>query len=138
MKKFKARIIIRYAMVATIILLFAAFIVAEVFDTTVRHRKEWEHQTDSLLSIKSEIKPIRGDILACDGSVLATNVTYYTVRIDFRSEQLNDKEYAKSIGLMSEVQGAPLQKSLSYCDRHSFDYGIVSRWQRTGGRGNPF
>ena len=102
MKKFKARIIIRYAMVATIILLFAAFIVAEVFDTTVRHRKEWEHQTDSLLSIKSEIKPIRGDILACDGSVLATNVTYYTVRIDFRSEQLNDKEYAKSIGLMAD------------------------------------
>ena len=102
MKKFKTRTIIRYAFVATIILLFSAMIVAEVFDTTVRHRTEWKFKTDSLLSIKSEIKPIRGDILACDGSVLATNVTYYTVRIDFRSEQLNDKDYANSIGLMAD------------------------------------
>ena len=47
MKKFKTRTIIRYAFVATIILLFSAMIVAEVFDTTVRHRTEWKFKTDS-------------------------------------------------------------------------------------------
>lgn len=102
MKKLKARIIFRYALVAMFIVLFASAIIAEVFDTTVRHRAEWEFHTDSLLSVKTPINPVRGDILASDGSVLATNVVYYTVRIDFRSEQFNDKEYAKSISQMAD------------------------------------
>lgn len=118
MKTFKARTIFRYTLVASFIALFSSLIIAEVFDTTVRHRHKWEHRTDSLLSIKKEIVPIRGDILACDGSVLATNVTYYTVRVDYASESFKDSLYLKSISAIADSMAKYFGKDHEYWDRY--------------------
>ena len=133
MKKLKARIILRYALVAMFIVMFSAAIIAEVFDTTVRHRTEWEYHTDSLLAIKSEIKPVRGEILACDGSVLATNVIYYTVRIDFQSEQFNDREYAKSIDLMADSLAKYFGEDKTYWTEHLIEPLSKPKSKRTRG-----
>ena len=131
MKNLKARIIVRYTIVATLVLMFSALIVAEVFDTTVRHRAEWEFRTDSLLSIKTKIKPKRGDILACDGSVLATNITYYTVRIDFRSEQFKAEDYAASIDEMSDSLAKHFGKGKDYWVNHLLEPLSKPRYKRT-------
>lgn len=131
MKKLKARIIIRYAIVTMVILLFSAIIVAEVFDTTVTNRDKWEYRTDSLLSIRSEIKPKRGDILACDGSVLATNVVYYTVRLDFRSEQFSDKKYAESISPLADSMANHFGHDKKYWEKYLLEPLATPRYKRS-------
>lgn len=97
MKTFKAQIIVRYALVAACILIFSGAIIGEVVDTTITHKEEWDNKADSILKQRKVLYPKRGDILACDGSVLATNVTTYTVRIDYQSEQFKEKEYRDSM-----------------------------------------
>lgn len=108
----------RYLFVVSLVILLSGAIVAEVFDTTVTHRKEWEHRTDSLLSLKKQITPIRGDILACDGSVLATNVTYYTVRVDYRSEAFKDSLYLKSINAIADSMAKYFGHDDVYWEEH--------------------
>lgn len=96
-KTFKAQIIFRYALIAACILIFSGAIIGEVIDTTITNKEHWNEKADSILKQRKVIYPKRGDILACDGSVLATNVTTYTVRIDYRSEQFKEKEYVDSM-----------------------------------------
>lgn len=118
MNAFKTKTMARYLFIVSLVMLLSGAIVAEVFDTTVTHRKEWEHRTDSLLSLKKEITPIRGDILACDGSVLATNVTYYTVRVDYRSEAFEDSLYIKSISAIADSMAKYFGHDFEYWNNH--------------------
>lgn len=102
MKTIEARIILRYAFIAVCILLFATAIIVEVIDTTVTHKADWDKKADSVLMERKVIAPLRGDILACDGSVLATNITYYTVRVDYRSERFMEDRYKIAIDSLSD------------------------------------
>ena len=83
----RSRIIWRYIFVVGVTLLFVGRIVYKLWDTTVVSADEWNNLALKELSKVDTIAPQRGNILACDGSVLATNVREYTVRIDFRSER---------------------------------------------------
>ena len=117
-KTFKAQIIFRYALIAACILIFSGAIIGEVIDTTITNKEHWNEKADSILKQRKVIYPKRGDILACDGSVLATNVTTYTVRIDYRSEQFKEKEYvlwflsSKNEYFVSEISSMKLDKSI--------------------------
>lgn len=102
MKTIEARIILRYAFIAACILLFATAIITEVFDTTVTHKSEWDSKADSVLMKRKVVAPLRGDILASDGSVLATNITYYTVRVDYRSERFMEERYKIALDSLSD------------------------------------
>ena len=66
--------------------LFATAIVSRLFVTSVLQQNEWEKKADSTLLRRTDIKPDRGSLLAADGSLLAVNVTYYDVRMDFRAD----------------------------------------------------
>ena len=57
--------------------------------TTVLDRDIWNDKANKELQQVEEILPIRGDILACDGSVLATNLTFYNTCIDFKASQFS-------------------------------------------------
>jgi len=74
-----------------LVLLFAGVIAIgsayKLIDTTVIHASEWEYKGDSTLNITKPIPPLRGEILASDGSILATNLNYYDVRVDFRASR---------------------------------------------------
>ena len=83
------------------------------------------------MSIKSTIKPKRGDILACDGSVLATNITYYTVRLDFRSEQFKAEDYAASIDVMSDSLAKYFGQGKEYWVDHLLEPLSKPRYKRT-------
>ncbi len=98
----RSHILFRYALITIAILIFSAFIVVKVFKTTVVHADKWNELAMSELSRVDTIKPDRGNILACDGSVLATNLRYYTVRIDFRSERFMRARYAAAIDSLAD------------------------------------
>ncbi|MDY2917181.1 MAG: penicillin-binding transpeptidase domain-containing protein [Muribaculaceae bacterium] len=85
-----ARLIrLRYVLVATAMVAIAARIAYCAFHTTVLDRDIWNDKANKELQQVEEILPIRGDILACDGSVLATNLTFYNTCIDFKASQFS-------------------------------------------------
>lgn len=88
MKKTNHRHILgRYLFISLFIFLLAFAIMAKMFRTTVLDAHLWNDAAERELQRSKEILPERGNILAADGSVLATTLKYFTVRIDYRAER---------------------------------------------------
>jgi cell division protein FtsI (penicillin-binding protein 3) len=98
----RTRILLRYIITSAAILLFAGIIAVNVFRTTVINADKWNSKARQELSRIDTIMPERGDILAADGSVLATNLRYYTLRIDFQSERFMFARYTNAIDSMAD------------------------------------
>lgn len=95
-------ILFRYVLITTGILVFALCIVVKMFDTTVISADKWNAKAMKELTRVETIRPDRGNILAADGSVLATNLRYYTVRLDFRSERFMKDRYINALDSLSD------------------------------------
>lgn len=96
-KSKRGSMMFRFLLLAAMFLLVAARIAYFTFKNTVLDAKEWNALAHKELSRSSTIiQPERGDILAADGSVLATTLQYYTLRIDFGSEGFKWKNYVES------------------------------------------
>ncbi len=97
----KKHILFRYAAIIVVILVFAAAIIYKMVDTTIISAEKWNEKAEEELSKVVVIAPERGDILAANGSILATNLRYYHVRLDYRSEKFCEdtlRHYANAIG----------------------------------------
>ncbi len=92
-----SRILSRYLLISLVIFGLAGCIVFKLFKTTIIDADKWNKKANTELLTSKIIYPDRGDILAADGSVLATNLRFYTVRLDFRSEKFRFKDYLDSI-----------------------------------------
>ena len=91
------KIVGRYVIVSTFIIFFATMIAFNLFQTTVVHAEELKTKANKELSRRDTIYPVRGDILAADGSVLATNLIFYTARVDFRASKFDDKKFSAAL-----------------------------------------
>ena len=101
-KSNRRHILIRYGWIVGLILFLAAGILYNLIHTTVVHAPDWKEKAMSELSRKDTIAPERGNILASDGSILATNLRYYTVRMDFRSERFMDVKYRAALDTIAD------------------------------------
>lgn len=90
-------IYLRYSAIAALALLGSLKIFSEAYDTTVVHRADWEKKTNEELLREDIILPVRGEILADDNSVLATNLTFYTLRMDFQAASFREKQFLQSM-----------------------------------------
>lgn len=95
--KMKEGIMSRYRMIFIFIALFALAISGMLLKTTVYDVGEWNKKADSTLLQTVALKPERGNIMAADGSLLAVNVRYYEVRMDFKSSTFREKEFKDSL-----------------------------------------
>lgn len=93
----------RYTVMSFLILLLSGLCVVFLLNTTVFHADEWNAKGDSLLAGRREIPPLRGEILASDGSILATNLNYYNIRIDFHASRINELKYIESIDSLADT-----------------------------------
>lgn len=93
----------RYILISAVILGVAGLCVLFLLNTTVIHADEWNEKGDRTLSDSIPIKPLRGEILAADGSILATNLNYYNVRIDFHASRINELKYLESIDSLADT-----------------------------------
>lgn len=114
----KRHILMRYAIVVGIMLLFSAAITWKLFKTTVVQAAEWNLKADQVLTETVPIEPERGKLLADDGSVLAANLQYYVLRIDWFTDGIKTDTLMKDIG--------PLCDSLAVFD-NSMD---AAQWKR--------
>lgn len=96
----RKHIMLRYLFIISLIMLFAIKIIINLVDTTVISADKWNELAMKEMSKVDTIAPERGNILACDGSILATNLRWYTLRMDYGSEQFKAdslKKYVKEI-----------------------------------------
>lgn len=94
----KRHILIRYAIVVGFMLLFSATIAWSLFKTTAIQAEEWNKKAAEVLMKPVPIEPERGKLLADNGSVLAANLQYYVLRIDWFAEGIRDSVLMKEIG----------------------------------------
>lgn len=86
--------------ISAIILLVSGIVIYKMVDTTIVHVEEWNALAMRELSKTPVIKPQRGDILDASGRILATNLRYYTLRMDFTGEQFREREFRDSMALL--------------------------------------
>lgn len=95
-------ILFRYGLITLLILMFAGSISYKLFSTTVIHADDWNAKAMREMQRVDTILPERGEILADDGSILATNLRYYTVRLDFRAERFMESRYQVALDSIAD------------------------------------
>ena len=90
-------ILLRYALVIVGVLVFSVAIVKKAADTCIIHADKWNEKAARMLSVTHEVMPERGDILAQNGEVMATNMTYYRALIDFGVPKFKSREFNDSL-----------------------------------------
>lgn len=101
-KENRRNILLRYFFIALAILGLSAKIVYNLVDNTILSAQKWNDLAMKELSKIDTIEPNRGDILACDGSVLATNMILYTPALDLRHERFDADSYRVYVPLVAD------------------------------------
>ena len=102
----KRHILMRYGIVVGIMLVFSTMIASKLFKTTVVQASEWNKKADQVLTETVPIEPERGKLLADNGSVLAANLQYYVVRIDWFTDGIKTDTLMKDIGPLCDSLAA--------------------------------
>ncbi len=101
--------------------LFAMAIVARLVIIQFIDGQKWEERVEHLTTDLREIVPIRGNIYADNGNLLATSVPVYEIRMDMAADGLGKKEFLTNIdslstalsGLFKDRTPAQYRKALS-------------------------
>ena len=96
-KENRARILLRYLVVIVLMFAFAGIVAYKALDNSVLSAKQWNKKAMDELSKVKVIKPERGNILSNNGEILATNLCYYNIRIDFRCERFLEGRYLLAV-----------------------------------------
>ena len=102
----KRHILARYALVVGIMLAFSSLIVWNLIKTTAVQAAEWNKKANDVLMETVPIEPERGKLLADDGSVLAANLQYYVLRIDWFTDGIKADTLMKDIGALCDSLAA--------------------------------
>jgi cell division protein FtsI (penicillin-binding protein 3) len=97
----KKDIIWRVAMVYVFILLFAVGIVARILYLQFIEVSKLSKKAIELSVKDIEIEPNRGDILACDGRLMATAVPFYEIRVDLSRSTIQHKTFSDNLDSLS-------------------------------------
>ena len=65
--------------------------------TTTVHAEDWNNMATQTLADSAIVEPFRGEILASDGSILATNLYYFNVMMDLRADGFKIVEFDEAI-----------------------------------------
>ncbi|MCM1293094.1 MAG: transpeptidase family protein [Bacteroides sp.] len=98
----RKNILFRYGLIISAIILLSIVIIYRLMDNTMFSADKWNANAEKTLSKLDTIMPVRGDILGCDGTVLATNMIIYTPMIDFRVPKFNEKLYRDSLNRLCD------------------------------------
>lgn len=96
-KESRKNLFFRYGIIVLAILFLSVFILYRLLDNTVLSAKHWNERAEEDYTRVDTIVPVRGDILASDGSVLATNIDMHVLRIDFRTPKFDEEGYRKAL-----------------------------------------
>jgi cell division protein FtsI (penicillin-binding protein 3) len=114
----KKEVLVRLYLVFGCFALFALAIIWKAFQIAVIEGDQWRSQGESLYVQYKEVEAERGNILADDGSLLASSLPYFEIRMDLRAGGLTDEVFQKGID------------SLAYCLSRHIDSGkSTAQWK---------
>ncbi|SEA72487.1 cell division protein FtsI (penicillin-binding protein 3) [Prevotella sp. tc2-28] len=84
------KVIPRYMAVSIILTLIGFAIIGKAFYTMTAKKQYWTEVADRLKRDSVSVKPNRGNILSCDGQLMATSIPEYKIFIDFQAAAFED------------------------------------------------
>jgi cell division protein FtsI (penicillin-binding protein 3) len=117
-----------------IALLGIAILVRIFFLQFVQHGK-WKDMSEKYVYKSAEIPADRGDILACDGRLLASSVPYYTIYMDTRSSGMSSATFSNGITglanglakIVGERSAAGWKSAITEARRKGDRYFLIKR-----------
>lgn len=106
---------------------FALLIVLQVLKLQVIQGSEWRSKADSVSTNYINVEAVRGNIFANDGSLLATSLPEYEVRMDVNADGLTDEVF------YSKVDSLAWSLANFYKDKTYKEYSEQLRWARKNG-----
>lgn len=110
--------------------LFAVAIVAYLVKIQYVEKTHWLNLAENLSTSIQTVEPSRGNIFACDGSLLATSLPIYDLRLDGKAPAFQDDEIFEN-----NVDSLALMLSQEFGDRGKAEYKrILTGVKRRGDR----
>lgn len=95
MSKFnKDKVMQRYLIVAVLLALVGVAVIAKAGYMMTAKKHYWEVVANSLKSDSDSVRPNRGNILSCDGQLLASSIPEYKIFMDFQAGNAEDTAWA--------------------------------------------
>lgn len=121
----RANILIRVYLAFGLIVLFALAVFLRLVDVQFRQGHKWVAMADSLSVKEFDIEATRGNIYSVDGSLLATSVPEYELRMDMFAGGIQDDKIFNS-----KVDSLAMKLSSFFNDKSSKDYSRMLRKAR--------
>ena len=80
----------RYMMIAVVLTLIGIAIIGKAFYIMTAKKQYWTEVADRLKRDSVSVKPTRGNILSCDGQLMATSIPEYKIFMDFQAAAFVD------------------------------------------------
>src|SRR6186997_110566 len=97
----KKEILNRIYLVYIFICLFGFAIIGRIWQLQYVEGDKWRAMADSLTTKLKKIEPARGNIYTADGSLLATSVPIYDLRVDMLSESITKEIFNDNVDSLS-------------------------------------
>lgn len=141
----RKEILSRAYIVFYVLVLSGLVIMGQVIKIDTVDRAHWIQQGEEYSIRKQNVKAQRGNILADDGSLLATSIPYFDIRVDFGSEAMKDEYFEqhvdslahylrkdiwpnKSLGqIKSELKAARADRVRSFLIERNADFNLVEK-----------
>ena len=96
MSKFdKDKVLPRYLIVAVLLALVGVAVIAKAGYTMTAKKSYWETVANGLKSDSDSVRPNRGNILSCDGQLLASSIPDYKIFMDFQAGGNSDTAWIR-------------------------------------------
>lgn len=113
------------------IVIFAIAIAAKMFHVQYAEGDEWRAMADSMSTRYVDVEAVRGNIFANDGSLLATSIPEYDIRIDLLASGIENEDV-----FLSKVDSLARSLSSLFGDRSPAEY--VRGLKEARGKGNRY
>jgi len=111
-----------------LIVLIAIAVLVKLFHLQYAEGAEWRRMADSLSTRYMDVEAVRGNIYSADGSLLATSVPEYDLRMDMLAPGIQDDDI-----FYSKVDSLAARLSAFFKDRSSAQYSRLLKQARKNG-----
>src|SRR5674476_1451781 len=101
MENNKAVILYRIGVVYIVVIFIAVLIIGRVLFIQFGEGDEWKLKSEKLNLRYDNIEAMRGNILSSDGSLLATSVPIFEIRMDVASENITKHIFTQNVDTLA-------------------------------------
>ena len=100
---FRDNVLFRLYAVAVVVVLVAITIFFKASIIVTREGDRWRKEADKRFIQNREVPGERGNILAEDGSLMATSIPYFDIRMDFGADGLGKEEFVNKLDSLARL-----------------------------------